>query len=963
MPAASRRCGHSEGDVEATYAATGLVRTETAADGRTREYGYTPGGRLAKVVEESNTFECRYDEAGQLVATNQGSGWWTFDRDLYGRITRRVSPAGREQRYEYDVLGNVIAIEVDRAVWRFAYDPIGRVVSSTDPTGRTKSFAYDAMGRMVESRDGRAVPLRYEYDPRGRIAAMLDSAGGAVRYEHNPTGQLTSIVDQIGRQTVVRYDAAGRHVATDYLDRDGSPMAPDPLAGIAAPNDLRIDFDGVALPRTDSADGSTTRWTLPSGDHVELQRDADGMAVLVTSPGFAREFERDACGRIVAVHDSVDGAMSTTTLRRDLAGRVVEQVVDGTSTTYAYDDAGQLVSVDSPDGVSTWEYDDVGRLVRETGASGERRFEYDAAHQLVKLVEGDDVTTFDYDARGRRVRARGRHDVAYVWGRDRLEAVVTDGRPTSLSFDDLDRLARFGEHDVRWSDGGAIAQPSSVDGNAVITLGASTFGAVDDDGVVTWRPFSAADAWGDPTEGDRADSAWHPYFGLAVDGVVWLGVRPYDIATRQFLAPDPLAPVPGGAGVTSPYTYAFNDPINFIDPTGRQGQPISREDFADIVDRHTGVQWGNVAAVGIAVIATVAVVVVTAGAAAPLALSTYALIGAGTGLATGLAREGLEAATHTGDGTFNGGPIVKDTLIGLGGGFLGGVGGRVVAPLASRLTTVTGMSTRVTTGGATFLTEGLAGAGEATIGETYDVAVPAGMRTYLGGDGSFDAGQIPVNAGINAVVGTAADEIVPRLPGIGNGPDVHATTGADPSTTPVNVSPAPDLPAAAPTAGGGDPVPATSGDPTPTASADPPPANAGGADPAPTGTGAADPAPTAASGGADPAATGAGAADPAPSRVRRIRLRLVRLIRLRRVRLILLRRVRWCRLRRVRVRLIRPRRVRVRLIRLRQVRVPLIRLRRMRVALILLRLGRVRLIRLRRVRVLLILLRQCGGWC
>ena len=757
------------GEVEATYAATGLVRSETASDGRTREYAYTSGGRLAKVVEESGTVECRYDEAGQLVATNTGTGWWTFDRDLYGRITRRVSPAGREQRYEYDVLGNVKAIVVDGAVWRFDYDPMGRVVKATDPTDRAKTFVYDAMGRMVESRDGRTVPLRYEYDLRGRIAATIDSDGGTVHYDHDPTGQLTSHIDQLGRRTVVRYDAAGRHVGTDYFDRDGSPMTSDPLDGVAARDDTSIDFGGTTLPRSDSADGSVTRWTLPSGEHVELQRDADGMVIGLTSPGFSRSFERDACGRIIVVDDTVDGVTSTTRLRRDLAGRVVEQVVDGAVTTYTYDDAGQLVSVSGPGGVSEWEYDDVGRLVRERSTGGERRFEYDAAHQLVKLVEGDHVTSFDYDARGRRVRARGRHDVVYVWGRDRLEAVVTDGRTTPLAFDESDRLSRFGDHRVQWSEGGAVPQPTAVDGKAVISVGASTFGSVDHDGTVAWRPFSLADAWGD---GEGSETAWHAYFGVAVDGIVWLGARPYDVATRQFLAPDPLAPVPGGAGVSSPYTYAYNDPINFIDPTGRQGQPISMEDFNDIVDRRTGVQWGNVAAVGIAVVATVAVVVVTAGAAAPLALSTYALIGAGTGLATGLAREGLESATHTGDGAFNGGPIVKDTLIGLAGGFLGGVGGRAVAPLASRLAGATGLPTRVATGGATFLTEGAAGAGEATIGETYDVAVPAGMRQYLGGDGSFDAGQIPVNAGINAVVGTAADEIVPRIPGIGDGANV-----------------------------------------------------------------------------------------------------------------------------------------------------------------------------------------------
>ena len=32
---------------------------------------------------------------------------------------------------------------------------------------------------------------------------------------------------------------------------------------------------------------------------------------------------------------------------------------------------------------------------------------------------------------------------------------------------------------------------------------------------------------------------------LAVDGLEWLGARPYDPATRSFLAVDPRDPVPG----------------------------------------------------------------------------------------------------------------------------------------------------------------------------------------------------------------------------------------------------------------------------------------------------------------------------------------------------------------------------------------------------------------------------------
>ena len=33
-----------------------------------------------------------------------------------------------------------------------------------------------------------------------------------------PLNQLTSVTDQLGRQTVVHYDAAGRHLSTTYRD-------------------------------------------------------------------------------------------------------------------------------------------------------------------------------------------------------------------------------------------------------------------------------------------------------------------------------------------------------------------------------------------------------------------------------------------------------------------------------------------------------------------------------------------------------------------------------------------------------------------------------------------------------------------------------------------------------------------------------------------------------------------------
>ena len=60
-----------------------------------------------------------------------------------------------------------------------------------------------------------------------------------------------------------------------------------------------------------------------------------------------------------------------------------------------------------------------------------------------------------------------------------------------------------------------------MDGKAVISVGASTFGAVETDGTIAWRPFCLADAWGDLRHGEGVDMPWHAYFGVAVGGIVW----------------------------------------------------------------------------------------------------------------------------------------------------------------------------------------------------------------------------------------------------------------------------------------------------------------------------------------------------------------------------------------------------------------------------------------------------------
>ena len=307
--------------------------------------------------------------------------------------------------------------------------------------------------------------MRYAYDPRGRIAAMVDGHDGAVRYEHNGLNQLTAITDQLGRRTNVHYDDAGRHVATTWLDprRDAPSIPTADQFGLHGADAVSFG-DGVEpLAYSVSADGMSATWTLASGDRVELERDADGLAESLTSPGFAR---RGPATTAAASSRSSTTATGSCRSRRSPRRRRPRHRADRRRRGHAV----RLRRCRSARVVhrrvraTTWEYDELGRLTWERTPEVLRSFRYDDAHQLVELIEGGDVTTFEYDARGRRVRATGRPRRRLRLGSTHLDAVVVDGVLQRFDTDADGALRRVGDAEIDWDTSFATPRPVAVDG-------------------------------------------------------------------------------------------------------------------------------------------------------------------------------------------------------------------------------------------------------------------------------------------------------------------------------------------------------------------------------------------------------------------------------------------------------------------------------------------------------------------
>jgi RHS repeat-associated protein len=372
---------------------------------------------------------------------------------------------------------------------------------------------------------------------------------------------------------------------------------------------------------------------------------------------------------------------------RDDAGRITdERHQDGRRVRYRYDPAGQLVAVDA--GVTSWQFawDPAGRLSREDTPAWSRDYCYDPAGQLSAVSGVRGATRFRHDACGRRIWEAGplgtrgyRYDpLGRLVGVDTaVRGHVT--RHRALAYDPTGCLADVDglpiEEHLLVCDAGRVLE-DLVNGPRTEPPGLDVWGA----------PEAGHDgARSRPCEVDVGHRGH-----ICVDGLVWLGARWYDPATRSFLSPDPLPGTAGRPWASNPYSYAANDPVNHSDPTGLR--PLTDTDLAALVDN-----WGKDGAwnrYGGYVIGGLAI----AGGAALMATGVGGIAGAmllGATFAGGVSAVSQQAQSgrvdwaRVGADTLVGtalGPVVASwPVYNVGGGIVAGTAQGLVAGVARRL--------------------------------------------------------------------------------------------------------------------------------------------------------------------------------------------------------------------------------------------------------------------------------------
>jgi RHS repeat-associated protein len=599
-----------------------LTRTERTPGGRVHTTVLDSAGRVSSDQEPGRllvTYE--YDSAGRAIRVAQGDrvvtrtygpdGLLAHTSDALGRVTdRSYSPTGQlteavlpgsdTVRLEYDENGNRIRVTPPgRAAHQFGHTAIGSRESYTapavgpTPTLTTWSRNDDNAVVSISLPDGGH--LLIDRDSAGRVQSIT-SPTGVQSYTYNPaSGYLASAVSEQGVAMSQQYDGsllkvvewsgpvAGR-VSNTY-DQNFWMIAQ--AVGTEPPIQFQHDLDGLPTHVGDlsisrnAASGVVTGTTLETVTSVREVNEYGDLKRLEYRTGslllLRLVYERDVNGRVEAVSEIRGSDSTRVSFGFDASGRLTSVTKDGVPVaSYEYGANGNRTLAATPAGMLEGTVDAQDRLL----AFGSTTYAYDANGQLIKKVTGTDTTRYQYDAGGklRAVSLPSGQQVSYLLdalGRRvarTVDGVITQRYVYGSGFDLLAEVDGTGAATRRFVYGTRANVPDYMVKNGErFTLLTDNLGSVRL--VINVATGDAVqeidyDAFGQITRNTNPGFQPFAFAGGLLDdqtGLIQFGLRDYDPHAGRWTSKDPMLFEGGDWNL---YAYAYNDPVNYIDPYG-----------------------------------------------------------------------------------------------------------------------------------------------------------------------------------------------------------------------------------------------------------------------------------------------------------------------------------------------------------------------------------------------------------
>ena len=519
------------------------------------------------LVTQSN-----YDPLGDLTSVSQGQQQRLFVYDGMGRLTSATTPESGTAQYTYTTFSQVnTRTDARNITSTYSYDGINRLsgITYSDSTSPV-SFTYDQGGsqsnasdRLTSMTDGVGSET-YQYDILGRETAMTKTISGIaypLAYSYNTASELKQITYPSGRTVAQTVDALGRPTevtsgSTNYISGVNYNAAAQPTS-YQYGNGVQAAFSYNAQMQLQSLSYSNSSGTIVgltygygTGDNGQIQSVTDS-----ADAGRTANFTYDAWARLKTAQTTGDTAYPAWGLSftYDRYGnRTAQSVTTGSAPanslsfsttggaltnhadTFSYDASGNMLN----DGTNTLTYDAENRVLTSAGSLGSATYTYDGNGLRVEKSGSNGSTIYIFS--GAKVigeYAPGAQPSSptteYIYAGASLVASIAGATPTYYHPDQLSARAL-----------------TSSTGSVVAQRGDYPFGE-------SWYATGTNTKW-QFTSYERDPESANDY-----------AMARYDVnRLGRFSSPDSLSGAIAAPQTLNHYSYALNDPINLIDPSG-----------------------------------------------------------------------------------------------------------------------------------------------------------------------------------------------------------------------------------------------------------------------------------------------------------------------------------------------------------------------------------------------------------
>ena len=549
-------------------------------------------GYMTKVTgAEGLAVSMSYDSAGRKIAqTDPDMGTSQYAYNALGELTRQLDSKQQAVDFEYDALGRVshrreltgvdslsdvffTTVNHENTLYRAASPGKSQPSVVTYREGESgviihqRETSFESLGRVSGTSttiDGRQFYERTTYDAYGRVFQQFDPSGNdhglRYAYKHGHLSQLKEAregVNGVVYQNIQETDARG-NVTIAELGNGVTAVASYDAASGHLTDLSAYDQLGVELQRVD--------YLFDVLGNLKSRHDLSG------SNDLEENFSYDHLNRLERVQITAPGLgisspLETLALAYNAEGNITWKSDVG-SYSYGAGSAGPHAVTRA--GAKSYTYDAKGNQL--TG--GARNITYTTYDKAASLTLGEHNTVFTYGIGNHRVKREN----SVAGELDRVTVYLGNVEYITRA----DGVALF----KRYLGATAISTyyPASSNEQLAYLLKdhiGSIHTVLDERGLITARMhFSAF--------GERQDADWQtpldsflyaPVNDITtrgftghehVDtmGVIQMNGRIYDANLGRFLQADPFVQAPGNTQSLNRYSYVFNNPLSYTDPSG-----------------------------------------------------------------------------------------------------------------------------------------------------------------------------------------------------------------------------------------------------------------------------------------------------------------------------------------------------------------------------------------------------------